>query len=114
MARPDLDLDLQESGLALDLVAEWQLDQIKNQELWEEWNSCSSVDPDVPYKMSSYSPFYSEPLGKEMVPEEYDLLPGHGVGPYVIRVVKLELIMAYDDFHLVAWGNPGARWATLH
>lgn len=33
-----LDLSTQEFGLALDLVADWQLDRIREQCLWPEWD----------------------------------------------------------------------------
>lgn len=40
------DLDLQEIQLALDLVASWQLDQVRAQELWDDWEDCGCEDHD--------------------------------------------------------------------
>lgn len=52
-----LDLDLQQVGLALDLVAEWQLDVIKASKVWWEWMKWAARDDD---------------------PSQLDLTPGSG------------------------------------
>lgn len=108
-----LDLDLQQFGLAFNIVAEWQLDNIKKQDLWEEWEE----------KESNLEPWQD---GPEDIEEPN--LPGGGFfrsftseatisalaegypcpeRTFPIKSIYVEMDFDWKDcwFYLAAWGN---------
>lgn len=90
------DLDLQQFGLALDLVAGWQLDVVKVSDMWKEWRR---------WRLQSAGSSRLAIVSKAGFWKEVELdQPSTARGPDIVGLT-FEVEVYSDCYRLVTWGQ---------
>lgn len=103
MSLPELELDSQQFGLALDLVAGWQIERILGQKLWPEWKELESIGFIDEHEAEGINPFGQDNWkgvkfdGYLQEVYRYDTS---------IESITSEIDMRHDGYYILTWAWP--------